>query len=365
MSEPTPFRPTGTKTEAPAMRWQGQRVDAVDGGALPGLAQITGLVRSVQTPEFQGITFHEVLAKSALNHVAATARVMPGEYTINPYRGCSHACVYCYARPTHEHLGMGLGDDFETQIVVKTNIAEVLRRELSRKRVLPDRVALGTNTDPYQRAEGRYALMPGIIDALTDARMPFSILTKGTLIRRDIGRLRRAADHVDVQLGLSIAVLDDDLQRSIEPGTPSATARLETLKAIRDAGLDCTVFAAPLLPGLTDSAEQIDSLVGALADAGATNVLPTLLYLQPGVKELYFAWLQRERPDLVAGYGRLYAGGTQASGDYQKLVYRRLRDALVRHGLPIPNRDTHELFQLRGKRPSPAASDAPAAPTLF
>ncbi|MGA1811151.1 Rv2578c family radical SAM protein [Frondihabitans sp. 4ASC-45] len=365
MNEPTPFRPTGTKTEAPAMRWQGQRVDAVDGGALPGLAQITGLVRSVQTPEFQGITFHEVLAKSALNHVAATARVMPGEYTINPYRGCSHACVYCYARPTHEHLGMGLGDDFETQIVVKTNIAEVLRRELSRKRVLPDRVALGTNTDPYQRAEGRYALMPGIIDALTDARMPFSILTKGTLIRRDIGRLRRAADHVDVQLGLSIAVLDDDLQRSIEPGTPSATARLETLKAIRDAGLDCTVFAAPLLPGLTDSAEQIDSLVGALADAGATNVLPTLLYLQPGVKELYFAWLQRERPDLVAGYRRLYAGGTQASGDYQKLVYRRLRDALVRHGLPIPNRDTHELFQLRGKRPSPAPSEVPAAPTLF
>lgn len=347
------------------MRWQGQRIDAVDAGALPGLGQVAGLVRSVRTPEFQGITFHEVLAKSALNHVPATAKVMPGEYTINPYRGCSHACVYCYARPTHEHLGMGLGDDFESQIVVKTNIAEVLRRELARKRVLPERVALGTNTDPYQRAEGRYALMPGIIDALTDARLPFSILTKGTLIRRDIERLRRAADVVDVQLGLSIAVLDDDLQRSIEPGTPSATARLDTLRAIRDAGLDCTVFAAPLLPGLTDSADQIDGLVAALADAGATNVLPTLLYLQPGVKELYFGWLGRERPDLLPGYRRLYSGGTQASGDYQKLVYRRLRDALACHGLPIPNRETHELFQLRGKRPVPAAPETQSLPTLF
>ncbi|BDZ52222.1 hypothetical protein GCM10025867_44630 [Frondihabitans sucicola] len=136
------------------MRWAGQKVDAREPGALPGLDRVSNLVQSVRTPEFQGITFHEVLAKSALNHVPDTARMLPGEWTINPYRGCTHACVYCYARPTHEHLGMGLGGDFETQIVVKTNVAEVLRHELAHKRALPERVALGTNTDPYQRAEG-------------------------------------------------------------------------------------------------------------------------------------------------------------------------------------------------------------------
>ncbi|ROQ39721.1 DNA repair photolyase [Frondihabitans sp. PhB188] len=346
------------------LRWAGQRIDASAPGALPGLERVSGLVRSVRTPEFQGITFHEVLSKSALNHVPMTAKVLPGEWTINPYRGCTHACVYCYARPTHEHLGMGLGDDFDTQIVVKTNVAEVLRSELARKRELPERVAMGTNTDPYQRAEGRYALMPGIIDALADAGVDFSILTKGSLIRRDLDRLVRASERVDVQLGMSIAVLDDDLQSSIEPGTPSATARLATVRAIRDAGLDCTVFAAPLLPGLTDSAEQVDDLMGALADAGATNVLPSLLYLQPGVKELYLSWIERERPHLLDGYRRLYSGGTHASKGYQELVYDRARASLRRHGLPVPGPATRDLFGLHGRRRAPAPADPPA-PTLF
>jgi DNA repair photolyase len=346
------------------MRWAGQRIDAQAPGALPGLERVANLVRSVRTPEFQGMTFHEVVAKSALNHVPETARMLPGEWTINPYRGCSHACVYCYARPTHEHLGMGLGDDFESQIVVKTNIAEVLRSELARKRVLPERVALGTNTDPYQRAEGRYRLMPGIIDALADAGVSFSILTKGTLIRRDLDHLARAAERVDVSLGMSIAVVDDDLQHAIEPGTPSASARLETVRAIRAAGLDCTVFAAPLLPGLSDSAEQIDALFAALADAGATAVLPHLLYLQPGVKELYLGWIERERPHLLAGYRQIYAEGTRATKAYQEVVYRRVRESLTRHGLPRPDAATSDLFALHGKRNAKPVA-APVEPTLF
>lgn len=346
------------------MRWAGQKVDALAPGALPGLDRVSNLVQSVRTPEFAGITFHEVLAKSALNQVPDTARMLPGEWTINPYRGCTHACVYCYARPTHEHLGMGLGDDFESQIVVKTNVVEVLRAELARKRVLPERVALGTNTDPYQRAEGRYALMPGIIDALADAGVPFSILTKGTLIRRDIDRLKRASERVTVQLGLSIAVLDDELQHAIEPGTPSASARLDTVRAIRAAGLDCTVFASPFLPGLTDSEPQIDALFAALADAGATNVLPTLLYLQPGVKELYFGWIERERPDLLAGYRRIYAEGTHAIASYKQAFHRRAHASLRRHGLPVPDAATGDLFALHGKRRTPAAPVAPT-PTLF
>ncbi len=142
------------------MRWDGQSV-SVDDGALPGLQRI-GFVRSVRTPQFDGITFHEVLCKSALNKVP-DASMLPFRYTVNGYRGCSHACRYCFARPTHEYLEMDCGTDFDTQVVVKTNVAEVLRRELHRKSWRRETVALGTNTDPYQRAEGRYALMPGII----------------------------------------------------------------------------------------------------------------------------------------------------------------------------------------------------------
>ena len=172
------------------MRWDSQGV-SVDDGALPGLQRI-GFVRSVRTPQFEGITFHEVLCKSALNKVP-NAAMLPFRYTVNGYRGCSHACRYCFARPTHEYLDLDCGTDFDTQVVVKTNVAEVLRRELRRPSWQRETVALGTNTDPYQRAEGRYALMPGIIGALADSGTPFSILTKGTLLRRDLPLIAEAA----------------------------------------------------------------------------------------------------------------------------------------------------------------------------
>src|SRR6201995_1002862 len=182
------------------MRWANQAVAVngtpVDDGALPGLQRI-GLVRSVRAPQFEGITFHEVLAKSALNKVPE-ASMLPFRYTVNGYRGCSHACRYCFARPTHEYLDFDSGADFDSQVVVKTNVADVLRRELSRRSWTRETGALGTNTDPYQRAEGRYSLMPGIIGALTDSGTPFSILTKGTLLRRDLGLLRDAAAVVKV-----------------------------------------------------------------------------------------------------------------------------------------------------------------------
>lgn len=165
------------------MRWEAQRI-GVDDGALPGLARI-GFVRTVRTPQFEGITFHEVLCKSALNKVPDSA-VLPFRFTVNAYRGCSHACRYCFARPTHEYLDLDAGADFDAQIVVKTNVVDVLRRELHRPSWGRETVALGTNTDPYQRAEGRYALMPGIIAALRDSGTGMSILTKGTLLRRDL-----------------------------------------------------------------------------------------------------------------------------------------------------------------------------------
>lgn len=206
------------------MRWAGQKIDAETPGALPGLGLIQGLVRSVTTPEFQGITFHEVLARSALNSVPGTG--LPFNWTVNPYRGCTHACRYCFARPSHRYLELDQGLDFDQQIVVKTNVADVLRRELARPSWRGEQVALGTNTDPYQRAEGRYRLMPGIIDALASSGTPLSILTKGTLLRRDLGVLAAAAEEVPVGVGVSLALADEELRKLVEPGVPSVRGRL-------------------------------------------------------------------------------------------------------------------------------------------
>src|SRR5699024_10258546 len=211
------------------MRWIEQTLDA-DDGALPGLSR-AGLVRTVATPEFEGVTFHEVLCKSALSKVPEGAR-LPFRWTINPMRGCLHQCRYCFARPTHEYLDLDAGKDFDSQIVVKMNIAAVLRRELARRSWRGEPVALGTNTDPYQRAEGRYRLMPGIIRALAGSGTPFSILTKGTLLRRDLPLLASACERVDVSIAVSLAMLDPGVQKAIEPGTPSPAARLELIRAV-------------------------------------------------------------------------------------------------------------------------------------
>ena len=189
------------------------------------------------------------MAKSALNKVpGAGGGPLPYGWTINPYRGCSHACAYCFARPTHTYLEFDAGKDFDSEIIVKVNVAEVLAKELAKPSWAKVPVALGTNTDPYQRAEGRYALMPGIIDALASSGTPFSILTKGTLLRRDLDRLADASLQVPVDIAMSIAIYDDELQQSVEPGTPSTKARLATVTAVREHGLDCSVFLMPILP---------------------------------------------------------------------------------------------------------------------
>ncbi|QAY69672.1 Rv2578c family radical SAM protein [Xylanimonas protaetiae] len=480
------------------MRWDGQAITA-DDGALPGLdfaglAQ-AGLVRSVRTPEFAGITFHEVHAKSALSHVPAASK-MPFRWTVNPYRGCSHACTYClspetlvlladgrqkpirdirvgdlvvgtepdgksrrfvqtevhaawsttkrayrvtlrdgteivasgdhrfltvrgwkhvtgataedarrphlttgdalmgfgflagvtgpaitrkldilgravrstsdlgvvsvedlgfdqqmvdittgtgdfvangvvshncFARPTHEYLELDAGKDFDTQVVVKVNVDQVLRAELARPSWTREPVALGTNTDPYQRAEGRYRLMPGIIGALADSGTPFSILTKGTLLRRDLPLLVEAQERVAVGLGVSLAMLDEPLQQSVEPGTPAPRARLDLVRAVRAAGLPCGVMVAPVLPWLTDSTDHLRRLLDAVADAGATGVTVLPLHLKPGTREWYLAWLEREHPHLVAGYGRVYAR-TYALKAYREWLWERVRPLLEERG---------------------------------
>lgn len=314
------------------MRWEGQALEATEPGALPGLAKISNLIRSVQTPEFAGVTFHEVAAKSALNKVPPGGPV-PFGWTINPYRGCSHACVYCFARPSHRYLDLDAGTDFDTQVIVKVNVAEVLRRDLARSSWAGEHVALGTNTDPYQRAEGRYRLMPGIIAALAEAQTPFSILTKGTLLRRDLPLLADAARSVDVQLAMSIAIFDDELQSTMEPGTPTTAARLATVSAATEAGFRMSVLMMPVLPFLTDGEAHLGSALSRIKAAGATHVSYSSLHLRPGVKEWFAQWLNTYRPDLTPRYRRLYGDGAYAPKEYRRHLASVIRPLIAAHGL--------------------------------
>jgi DNA repair photolyase len=562
------------------MRWNGQELGTADADALPGLESLTGLVRSVTTPEFAGMTFHEVLAKSALNHVPQTS-AMPFDWTVNPYRGCSHACVYClapdtmvlmadgrhrpigslmvgdeiigtvpdgsdrrfirttvrarwatrkaafrvaladgteivasgdhrfltqrgwkhvtgamnganrrpslttndrllgfgrapavpdefsdafrrgyltgmirgdgmilhksytderrtrdihrfrlaltdvealdrgglpsrqrffaatrpaitremsldgsavktvadlrvvsveplgatidmvdittgtgdfiangvishncFARGTHEYLDLDAGHDFDSQVVVKVNVAEVLQRELHRGSWQHEHVALGTNTDPYQRAEGRYRLMPGIISALTESGTPFSILTKGTLLRRDLPLLQDASASVDISLAMSIAVFDEALQRSIEPGTPTTQARLNTVRAATEAGFAVTVFLMPIFPHLTDSIPVIDDALRRIRDAGAKRVVFGALHLRPGVKPWFQKWLAREHPELLSSYRALYPGAaSQAPKAYRAWLAKRVRPLVRRYGLD--GRLEEEQPRFRPPQPGP------------
>ena len=537
------------------MRWQGQRIDETDAAALPGMENRTGFLRTVTTPEFAGMTFHEVLAKSALNHVPGASK-MPFDWTINPYRGCSHACVYCvspdtrilcgdgrqrplseieigdeiygtekhgayrryvrtrilakwstrkpayritladgteliasgdhrfltdrgwkhvadsetgqrpylttnnrlmgfgtglidvppldadlfrmgylsgmirgdgmifrrsyaqpaitrkldlegtavktvsdlrvvsvelldgdqdlldittgtgdfiangvishncFARGTHTYLDLDAGRDFDSQIVVKVNVVETLEKELRSGSWKHETVALGTNTDPYQRAEGRYRLMPGIIRALADSGTPFSVLTKGTLIRRDIPLLVEAATRVPVDVQLSIAMFDESLREAIEPGAPSTQARLDTVRALSDAGFRVGVFLMPILPHLTDSVDAIDRALRRIKEAGADHVIYGALHLRAGVKPWFLQWLSEHRPDLLSSYRELYPGAaSEAPRDYRKWLARRVRPLIRMHGLEARHSDDRPA---RGSRTAPGAGERSAAvPTLF
>ena len=299
------------------------------------------------------------MCKSALNKVPDAAS-LPFRFTVNGFRGCSHACRYCFARPTHEYLDFDSGADFDSQIVVKLNVADVLRRELARRSWTRETVALGTNTDPYQRAEGRYALMPGIIAALADSGTPFSILTKGTLLRRDLPLVATASERVDVSVAVSLAIGDAELHRLVEPGTPTPDARLGLVRAVRDAGLDCHVMVAPVLPHLSDSTAHLDALLGRIAAAGATGVTVFALHLRGSTRGWFMNWLTRERPDLVADYRRLYARGAYLPADYRDALRSRVAPLLAKHGLDPDSRP----FATRSA-PAVRAAGALLQPTLF
>ncbi|HVM34952.1 MAG TPA: radical SAM protein, partial [Actinomycetota bacterium] len=221
----------------------------------------------------------------------------------------------CFARTTHTYMDMNAGRDFETKIVVKVNAPELLRKELRAKKWKGEPIAMGTATDPYQRAEGKYRLTRAIVETLGEFGNPFSILTKGTLILRDLDLLQEAASVTDVATAFSIGTLDEDVWRKSEPGTPHPRKRIEAVATLNAAGIPCAVLVAPVLPGISDSREQLKEVVTAALDAGATNVSPILLHLRPGVKEVYLRWLEDEFPELVPKYRAMYPGAYASRAD--------------------------------------------------
>jgi DNA repair photolyase len=259
--------------------------------------------RVVGLGEYRSLTFHEVEAKSIINHVPAAAG-LPFEYTINAYRGCSHACAFCFARPTHRYLGYGSGEDFDTQIVVKVNAVDLARAETAPGRWHGATIAMGTNTDPYQKAEGRYRLTRGIAEALIGRGNPFSILTKSTLVLRDLF-LFQTAPHL-MTVDFSIPTLDQEVWRRTEPGTPNPRLRMEAVRAFNEAGIASGVLAAPLLPGISDGKEQVDEVLRAAADAGARFASTMMLHVKPGLRDHWFGWLEENHPELVERYQELY-----------------------------------------------------------
>ncbi|WP_338106332.1 intein-containing Rv2578c family radical SAM protein [Micromonospora terminaliae] len=259
----------------------------------------------------------------------------------------------CFARNTHTYLDLDAGADFDRRVIVKVNAGELVRRELAAPKWRGAHIAMGTNVDCYQRAEGRYALMPQILAALRDFANPFSILTKGTLLLRDLPLLRQAAEMTRVGLSYSVGFVDEALWRAVEPGTPSPRRRLDAVRRLTDAGFSVGVLMAPILPGLSDDDESIDATVAAIAASGATSVTPLPLHLRPGAREWYARWLAREYPHLVPRYRRLYQAGSYAPQAYQREVTARVRMAARRHGLhrgePGDNRQVPEA------PPAPAA----------
>ena len=338
----------------------GSPADPVPGGDQAGQQALFGretvVTRTFDTPGFRGITFHEVHARSLISKVPEASRV-PFRWTINPYRGCSHACVYCFARNTHTYLDLDSGKDFDSQIVVKVNAVEVLRRELKAARWAGEHIAMGTNVDCYQRAEGRYRLMPGIIAALTQAANPFSILTKGTLVLRDIDLLARAAEVTDVGLNVSVGIVDKVLSRSIEPGTPGPDRRLAVCAALSERGLPCGVLMGPVIPFLSDSPEQLDEAVTKIARAGAVHVTPIVLHLRPGAREWFERWLHRTHPELAGAYRDLYRGRAYAPASYQGQITAQVAELARQHGVgrttPAGARRVPASKGLRGRQGGP------------
>ncbi len=299
-------------------------------------------------------TYLEDTCKSALNRVPEASRV-PFRWTINPYRGCTHSCHYCFARGFHTYLDLGVGDDFSSKIIVKTNVVEVLRRELASARWAGEPVAMGTATDPYQHCEGRYRLTRGVLEALADFRNPMSMLTKSTMILRDLDVFRRLNDVTEVTVSMSVGTLDERVRKVVEPGTPPGRRRLEILARFADAGISTCVLVAPILPGLTDDDEHLDEVLAECAQAGVRQAAGIPLHVRASIRAHFVPWVERTLPELVPLYRELYGTRAYAPKAYQQELSARFARLRERHGIgttgyrprrALPARERAEQLQM-------------------
>lgn len=297
-------------------------------------------------------TYQEIRCRSALNRAVG----MPFfSWTLNPYRGCTHGCHYCFARKYQPHLELGAGDDFASVIFVKTNVAEVLRRELDRWRGPDEQVALGTATDPYQPIEGTYGLTRACLEAFRDRPLPLGIVTKGPMVVRDIDVLRDLSAKTRCSVHMSVPSLDDDAWRRLEPGTAPPLKRLRAVRALNDAGVRCGVLMAPLVPGITTRPALIEATIKAAADHGAVSIGAMVLHLEGGARTHFLRVLAQEFPHLVEGYERLYAG-KRAPASYTDEVARIVGLVKARYGMRTRGEDAD------AGEPAPATVDAAAPP---
>ena len=287
--------------------------------------------------------FYEMQARTVIERVPQTAGIAQ-RWAVSPYRGCAHACRGCGARAGHRRLGLDAGRDFDTRIVVRPNVVERLRVELARWE--GEELAVGVSGDCYQAAEETYRLMPGVVGALAGSGVPFTVYTKSALVLRDAGLLARAGARVAV----SIAFVDERIRRVVEPGAPTAQARLELVSALVEAGVDCRVLMAPVLPLLCDAADQLGATVRRIAAAGARVVEPVVLRLPVGTRGWYLEWLEQAHPRLVERYEELYDRAGLPAAGYEGRITGQIA-ALCRVygmecGAPVAVRGEPEAAQL-------------------
>ncbi len=284
------------------------------------------------------VIFEEIECKSAVNRVSqGSARMLPFRWSLNPYRGCQHACTYCFARATHEHLGYDAGRDFDSRIIVKVNAPEMLRQDLGRASWQRELIAIGTACDPYQAAELKYSLTHRILKVMRDFANPVSIVTKSPHVIRDVDVLGELSAVADVTVSFSVATLDEEVWRRTEPGTAKPRKRLEAMRLLTERGIRCGVMLAPVLPGLSDDPSSLGAVVEAGREHGASFIHDNVLYLRPGTKEWFMPFLREAYPHLSERYAQYYRG-PYAPKTYTQEVHRVVDRLRLKYDLVAPQR---------------------------
>jgi DNA repair photolyase len=290
-----------------------------DGGA----EALTEAIRRADAARYQ-----EVRCRSALNPVKG----MPFEWTLNPYRGCTHGCHYCYARRYHMQFELGADDEFASVIFVKTNFVDVLRRELEKPSWQGDYIAVGTATDCYQPIEGSYKLTRRSLETLCEFRNPAGVVTKGPMIVRDKDVLADLSTNASCSVYISVPCVDDDVWRQLEPGTAHPLQRLRAVRELTDAGVRAGVLMNPIVPGLSSKPALMERTMKAIADHGARFVGCNVMFLEGGTRDHFMKWLSAEHPQLVGGYAQLYSR-KYAPSSYRDEVRRVFNDLRAKFGL--------------------------------